>query len=166
MVLRNSSIALLFLMVGLPGFAQSSATTHESPAQARLEARRERAHRYGTPCWKEAGMTPDMVNQRWSIEDQQKVKVAQVCGEPSTTAEQKHDKIEQIHADTDRAIAQLIPTKELTAFNKCQAERDQNRPKPVNQKELGPCGGVIPTSVAADATTAPEHRHTATPANR
>jgi hypothetical protein len=165
-MVRNSSIVLLFLMLGLPGFAQSSADTQESPGQVRLEARRERAHRYGTPCWKEAGMTPDMVNQRWSIEDQQKVKVAQVCAEPSTSAEQKHDKIQQIHADTDRAIGQLIPAKELAAFNKCQAERDQNRPKPANQKELGPCGGVIPTSVAADTTTAPEHRHTATPANR
>ena len=165
MVVRNSSIALLFLMLGLPGFAQSPAASPDSTPQARAAARHARAQRYGTPCWRQAGMTADMVNQRWNIEDQQKVKIAQVCAEPSTSAEQKHDKIEQIHADTDRAIGQLIPAKELAAFNKCQAERDQNSPKPVNQKELGPCGGVIPTSVAADAT-APEHRHTPTPANR
>ena len=166
MVVRNSSIALLFLMVGLPGFAQSPAGPPASTPEARMEARHTRAQRYGAPCWRQAGMTADMVNQRWKIEDQQKVKVAQVCAEPSTSAEQKHDKIEQIQADTDRAIGQLIPTKELAAFNKCQAEREQNSPKPVNQKQLGPCGGVIPTSVAADATTAPDHRHTATPANR
>lgn len=165
MLVRTSSIALLFVMLGLPVFAQSPAATNDSTPEARMAARHARAQRYGTTCWRQAGMTADMVNQRWNIEDQQKVKIAQVCAEPSTSAAQKHDKIEQIHADTDRAIGQLIPAKELAAFNKCQAERDQNSPKPVNQKEVGPCGGVIPTSVAADAT-APEHRHTATPANR
>jgi len=164
MVLRNSLIVLVFLMLGLPGFAQSPAATQDNSPEARAEAHRQRVHRYGAPCWRQAGMTADMVNQRWYIEDQQKVKIAQVCAEPTTSAQQKHDKIEQIHADTVQAIGQLIPAKELAAFNKC--ERDQNSPKPAGQKELGPCGGVIPASVAADATTAPEHRHTATPANQ
>lgn len=166
MVLRNSSIAFLFLMLGLPGFAQSTPATPDNSPEARTDAHRTRVHHYGATCWRQAGMTADMVNQRWYIEDQQKVKIAQVCAEPTTSAQQKHDKIEQIHGDTDRAIAQLIPTQALAAFNKCEAERDQNRPKPTNQKELGPCGGVIPTSTAADETSEPEHRHTATPANR
>lgn len=165
MVLRNSSIALLFLTVGLPVFAQSAEPAQNNSPEARTEIRRTRVH-HGPVCWKLAGMTPDMVNQRWQIEDQQKVKIAQVCAEPSTSAQQKHDKIEQIHADTDRAISQLIPTKELTAFNKCQTERDQATPKPAGQKELGPCGGVIPNSVAEDANEAPEHRHTGTSTNR
>ena len=166
MVLRNSSIACLFLLLGLPGFAQSSAATQAGSPEAGAAARHTRPHHRGSPCWKEAGMTPDMVNQRWHIEDEQKVKIAQVCAEPTTSAQQKHDKIEQIHADTDQTIGQLIPAKELAAFNKCQAERDQNSPKPAGQKELGPCGGVIPTSVAADAGAEPEHRHTAAPANQ
>ncbi len=119
MVLRNSSIALLFLTLGLPVFAQSDATTQDSPAADRPVYHRARVQ---TPCWKQAGMTPDMVNRRWHIEDEQKVKIARVCTEPSTSAQQKHDKIDQIHADTDHAIAQLIPTQELKAFNKCQAE--------------------------------------------
>ena len=110
-------------------------------------------------------MTPDMVNQRWHIEDAQKGKIAQVCSEPSTSAQQKHDKIIQIHADTDRAVAQLIPAKELAAFNKCQAELDQRNPKPAGQKQLGPCGGIIPDAMSADATPASEHRHVATPTN-
>jgi hypothetical protein len=112
-------------------------------------------------------MTADMVNKRWELNDQQKVRIAQVCREPSTSAQQKHDKIEQIHADTDRAMAQLIPVKELKAFNKCQAEVDQRHPKAPGEKALGPCGGVIPAS-AADGTTStePEHRHTNTPNHR
>ena len=164
LVLRNSSIALLFLTLGLPVFAQSDATTQDSPAVDQPVPHRARVQ---TPCWKQAGMTADMVNRRWHIEDEQKVKIAQVCSEPSTSPQQKHDKIDQIHAETDRAMAQLIPTKELIAFNKCQAELDKRHPKAAGQKELGPCGGVIPPSVAADTTTAPgpEHRHTNTPPN-
>jgi hypothetical protein len=64
-------------------------------------------------------------------------------------------------------LAQLIPINELKAFNKCQAEVDQRRPKAPGEKELGPCGGVIPAS-AEDGTTAPatDHRHTNTPNNQ
>src|SRR5260370_42620106 len=88
LVLRNSSIAPLFLMLGLPVFAQSDVTTEGSLTPGRVV----RAQKPGPPCWKQAGMTPDMVNQRWKLEDQQKVKVAQVCAEPSTSPQQRHDK--------------------------------------------------------------------------
>ena len=164
LVQRNSSIALLFLALGLPVFAQSTETAQNSPAADQPVPHRARVQ---VPCWKQAGMTPDMVNRRWELEDQQKVRIAQVCAEPSTSAQQKHDKIEQIHADTDGSLAQLIPVKELKAFNKCQAEVDQRRPKAPGKKELGPCGGVIPAS-AADGTTTPtaDHRHTNTPDNQ
>jgi hypothetical protein len=163
-VLRNSSIALLFLTLGVAGFAQEPEKAQDTPTPG-VVARRVRAGN-GTPCWKQAGMTPDMVNQRWHLEDQQKAKIAQVCTESSSSPQQKHEKIDQIHADTDHAMAQLIPTKELAAFNKCQAELDQRRPKAAGQKELGPCGGMIPASAPADETTAPEHRHSKTPTNQ
>ena len=164
LVQRNSSIALLFLALGVPVFAQSTEPAQNEPAVDQPVPHRARVQ---VTCWKQAGMTPDMVNKRWELEDQQKGRIAQVCTEPSTSAQQKHDKIEQIHADTDRALAQLIPTKELIVFNKCQAEVDRRHPKAPGEKELGPCGGVIPPS-AADGTTstAPEHRHTNTPNNQ
>lgn len=159
-VLRNSFIAALFLTLAVPVFAQSDATTQDSPAENQPVP--HRAH-FQTPCWKQAGMTPDMVNKRWQLESQQKGRIAQVCTDSSTSPQQKHDKIEQIHADTDQAIAQLIPTKELKAFNSCQAELDRRHPKAAGQKELGPCGGVIPPSASADGTTAPEHSHSNSP---
>jgi len=160
MLVRISPIALLFLTLGLPLFAQSTETTQDGPAANQPVPHRARVQPL---CWRQAGMTPDMVNRRWELEDQQKVKISQVCSEPSTSAQQKHDKIDQIHAETDQAIAQLIPADELKSFNKCQAELDQRRPKTAGQKELGPCGGVIPPSASADVTTAPEHSHTNAP---
>ena len=165
--LRNCSIVLLFLGLALPGFAQSAEPAQGSPADAPAQAREARQRRHDPPCWRQAGMTPDMVNQRWHIEDDQHVRIAQVCSESSTSPQQKHDKIEQIHADTDHALAQLIPAKELAAYNKCQAEIDQRRPKPAGQKQLGPCGGFIPPDAESnDGTTAPEHHHAATGTNR
>lgn len=164
-IVRNSSIALLFLAVGLSAFGQSPAPAEGSAGENKVTARRARLYSAGPPCWRQAGMTPDMVNQRWRLEEQQRTQIAQVCSEPSSSPQQKHDKIEQIHADTDRSLANLIPAKELAAFNRCQAALDQRRPKPAGQKELGPCGGVISTE-SADATTAPAHRHASTPNNQ
>ena len=153
LVLRNSSIALLFVTLGLPVLAQSQEMPQSNPTAVSPERHR------GTPCWRQAGITADMVNKRWHIEDQQRVRIAQVCAEATTSAQQKRDKIEQIHSETNLAVRDLIPAQELAAFNKCQAELDQRHPKPAGEKELGPCGGVIPKSASDDAMSAPDHRH-------
>jgi len=100
-------------------------------------------------CWKQAGMTADMVNKRWKLEDDGKVKIAKACTDTSLNPQQKHDRIQQINADTDQAIAKLIPAKELEAYKSCQAAWDKAHPKPAAKKELGPCGGTIPPNAAA-----------------
>lgn len=143
-------LTLLFLFVAFIGFAHSrgvaqastpdsTSTTPSRPAHARPS--------HPTPCWRQAGLTSDLVNRRWKIEDQAKTKIQAACTEETTSAKQKHDKIEQIHQETDQAIAKLIPAKQLAAFNACQAELDKNKPKPA--KELGPCGGAIPKTDSA-----------------
>jgi hypothetical protein len=162
-VRRSGWIAFLFISTAIAGYGQSAVTPPAgTPPASRIAQRQARVRNYGTACWKQAGMTPDMVNQRWKIEDQQKVQIAQACAEGSTSSQQKHDKIEQIHAQTDHAISLLIPSKELAAFNKCQADLESKRPKVAGQKELGPCGGVLPASISADATSA-EHHHATVP---
>src|SRR5437899_1691565 len=80
---RNSTIALLFLALGLPVFAQSTEPAQNEPAVDQPVPHRARVQ---VPCWKQAGMTPDMVNKRWKLEDQQRGRIAQVCTEPSTSA--------------------------------------------------------------------------------
>jgi hypothetical protein len=98
-----------------------------------------------------------MVNQRWKIEDEQKSRIAEVCTESSTSAQQKHDKIQQIHVDTDQAIARLIPTRELQAFNQCQAALEKSKPHPAGQKEIGPCGGIIPPEAMSSDENHSQH---------
>jgi hypothetical protein len=157
--LRIARVGLLVLTFSSLGLAQSTQADTNSgkasqPAAQSAEPGSDanaapdaaggvgrRAH--GTPCWRQAGLTPDMVNQRWKLEDEQKSKIAAVCTEPSTSAQQKHDKIEQIHVETDAAIARLIPVNERKTFDQCQTELEHSKPHPSGQRELGPCGGII-----------------------
>jgi hypothetical protein len=158
--LRVGYVGLLLLMLSSLGLAQSAqpdsnaADTGSQPAAQSQEnpdsdtgsdvaARAPRRRQRLVPCWKQAGMTPEMVNERWKIQDEQKTRIATVCSEPSSTAQQKRAKIDQIRLDTDLAIAHLIPAKELHAFNVCQAELEKSRPRSVAEKEAGPCGGSM-----------------------
>jgi hypothetical protein len=163
-VLQTSALALIFLAFAHPVFGQSTDTSSQSapenapsdeaPPQGEPGAR-VRHRSYEVPCWRQAGLTADMVNKRWKLEDQAKAQIAGACNETSTSAQQKHDKIEAINADRDRAIAKLIPAKELEAFNACEANWQKTHPKPKGEKVLGPCGGTIP----ADAESMPGMDH-------
>jgi hypothetical protein len=106
-------------------------------------------------CWKQAGISPDQVNQRWRIEDRGKARITGVCSEASTSAEQKRAKIDEINVETSQEVANLIPANQLQAFKSCQAEQDKKRPKTPGEKDLGPCGGVISQSAPA----ASDHTH-------
>lgn len=142
---------------GVDGFRQSSsqapaaqpplgapAASSQQPvssAPLRPSSRRQ------TPCWRLAGIAPEMVNQRWHIEDKAKGKISAVCTDPTLSPEKKREKIHEINEQTEQEIAKIIPAKQLEAFKACQAERDQETAKRQGakaQKQLGPCGGVIP----------------------
>jgi hypothetical protein len=97
------------------------------------------------------------MNQRWKIQDNSKGRINEVCTDPALTPEKKRDRIRQINEETDREIAKIIPAKQLQAFKACQAEQEKEkakRPGSAPQKQLGPCGGVIPEQPGAS-----EHAH-------
>ena len=141
--LRYSVVALLPLLFIAPVFAQST-----DPQQPQVEdttpGRRVRRPR-PVNCWRQAGIAAGLINQQWKIRDEGKTRIAAVCSEASSSAQQKHDKIEQINMETEQEIAKLIPAKQMQAYKACQAEEAKNHPKSPQEKELGPCGGVIPS---------------------
>lgn len=166
---RNVSFGVLLLALTLPGFAQSAesgqgaaepqATAPAKPdisQQLPARAKRMRAER-GPQCWRLAGITPDMMNQRWKINDEAQGRVKQVCADPTLSAEKRQERIHDIDDQRDKEIASLIPTKELDKYRSCQAERDAMRPVNPNEKQLGPCGGIIPQSNSHDSHDAHEH---------
>jgi hypothetical protein len=165
---RNLLIVTLFFALSLPLFAQAAGDAQQPAAQGSEQAEPSNttdqpqaapppatssAHpKHQTPCWRVAGIAPEMVNQRWKIEDDAKSKIGGVCNDPSLGPDQKLSKIHEINAQTDEAISRLIPSSQLSAFKQCQAERKNekaSRPSHTPQKELGPCGGVIPSSSSA-----------------
>ena len=152
-----ASPALLLALLAVPALAQSDASSDkaaESPAiPATHRGRRQ------PPCWRQAGIAPNLVNERWKIEDQGKSRIAAVCTETGTSAQQKQNKILMINSETQRAIASIIPAKQLQAFNACQVDYNKTHPKPASEKELGPCGGVIPGSAAEEAAAMDHMNH-------
>jgi hypothetical protein len=116
-------------------------------------------------CWREAGIAPAKVNERWKLEDGAKVKINEVCSEASLTPEKKRQKIGEINEQTQQEIAKIIPAPQLAAFNACEAKREQEKakhPGPIAQKQLGPCGGVIPSEPEAGDHS---HDHSASKAS-
>ncbi len=145
-----------------PAAKTSPQTPAESEQPIPLDARRTRSRRQ-TPCWRVVGIAPEAINQRWQIEDHAKGKISAVCTDPSLTPEKRREMIRQINGQTEQEIAKIIPAKQLEAFKACEAERDQQKPKrqgATAQKELGPCGGVIPAKPGA-----PQHSHEHQPSN-
>jgi hypothetical protein len=150
--LRLGVPALLLLVCIAPSAAQSP----EAPEKSSTSSAPARQGRQPA-CWRRAGIAPNLVNQHWKIEDEGKARIAAVCSESSTTAQQKQAKIQLINADTEQAVASIVPAKQLQAYNACQAEVEKSRPKSPNQKELGPCGGVIPNSTPESDPSPMDH---------
>jgi hypothetical protein len=153
---RDAGLVLLLFV--LPAFSQSATTPEQqqAPAQSAPGENTPSApivHRasHQPPCWRIAKISPDLVNQRWHIEDQGQAEIAAVCKDTKTAAKQKQEKIRAIHRETDEEIVKIIPADQLKAFDACQAGRDKDKPKASSaEKELGPCGGVIPKSGESD----------------
>jgi hypothetical protein len=165
-VLRTSIWLVLSLVPALPLLAQSTESAPAPPAQSSAQAApaegspqtgdeppppslppgAHRAHPRPALCWREAGIAPALVNQRWGIESTAKTKIGAVCTDSTLNPQQKSDQIRQINAQKEQEIAKIIPANQLTAFNACQAKQDQEakRSAKTPKKELGPCGGVIP----------------------
>jgi hypothetical protein len=162
MSLRNLVFAAFMMMFSLPLLAQTGDAQSTPPDSGQSEGAssggRFRA-RHQPPCWREAGISPEMVNQRWHIEDDGKTKISAVCTDPSLSADQRLAKIHEIQQQTDAEIAKLIPEKQLIAFKACQADRDKKKASQATktpEKELGPCGGVIPFN---SSMSGHEHNH-------
>jgi hypothetical protein len=182
-VVRSGLWLVVVLAFAPPSFAQSAQNTPttpleraSSPAEMTLQAPAElaqpqpappraRTPRPGrqAPCWRTAGISPGLVNQRWQIEANAKALVDAACANDSLSPKQKADKLHQIDEQTQREIAKIIPAKQLGEFKTCQAERDREnaRERPAGatpHRELGPCGGVIPATPSAAG-----HSHTQQP---
>lgn len=125
-----------------PAASSGSASSSLDTSAAAVRAR----HRN---CWKKAGITPDEINEEWNIRQTGKAKISGVCSNPKLTAAQRVEMIHSINEETDNEIAGLIPAKKLSVYKSCETEReaaDKAKARGPQPKELGPCGGTIPSN--------------------
>lgn len=147
-VLRHAGLVLLLFV--LPAFSQSAETPAQPQAPAQSapagETSQKRSMRnHEPPCWRVAKISPDLINQRWTIEDQGRKEIAAVCRDTKTTAKQKQEKIQAVHQEKDEEFARIISAGQLKTLKACEAQREKDKPKTASkEKELGPCGGIIP----------------------
>jgi hypothetical protein len=96
------------------------------------------------PCWQQAGISKQVMEQRKDLEQQAKSQIAAVCADTSLTAQQRREKIKAIHQQTMQQVQALITPQQQEALKSCQVARKEAQtengggPNPGAAK--GPCG--------------------------
>src|SRR5438270_9838942 len=125
-VMRSAVFAMVLLFIGTHLLAQSNQNTPAEPtgtssAQATMPTSMDqipgippgshpvvRGPQHDRRCWREAGIAPAKVNERWKVEDGAQVKINAVCSEASLTPEKKSEKVHEIHLPIHEDVAKSI----------------------------------------------------------
>ena len=116
-----------------------------------------------TPCWQQAGISKEVMEQRKTLEQQAKSQVAAVCADTSLTAQQKREKIKAIHQQTQQQVQALITTDQQAALKSCQAARKEaqteNGGGPHPGAGKGPCGDMPAGSGQPSSGASPQPKN-------
>jgi len=115
---------LLTLIVLSLGFAENAAAqvpvrpgSPTAPGTTAKPARQE-------PCWEVAGVSKAAIQQRRAITQQARQEVEAVCANPSLTAQQKRQEIQQIHQRERQEVDAIITPAQQEAIRSCQQARN------------------------------------------
>jgi ABC-type sugar transport system substrate-binding protein len=118
---------LSFLLFGLALATASMAGQQSKPAPSSSAPSNSSTSSSSTqkgghiPCAKQAGISPQVLQQRRAIMEAAKTKIQGVCQDNSLSAQQKKEQIHQIHQEASQQAEALIPAAQLEALKKCQA---------------------------------------------
>jgi len=127
--------AILFALIS--GGAQQPAPRSE-PTAAKGPATQKTE-----PCWEQAGISKNVMEQRRSIQESTRSEIRAVCSEPNLSEEQKRERIRQIRqAARERADAIISPA-ERQQLEACQRARHASGPKAGDHPAgSDPCAGL------------------------
>ena len=110
------------------------------------------------PCWQQAGISKDVMEQRKTLEEQAKTQIAAVCSDASLNTQQKRQKIKSIHQQTQQQLQALITADQQAALKSCQASRREANPGTAAGPHpgAGPCGETPSGSGQPPAGGAPQ----------
>ena len=116
-----------------------------------------------TPCWQQAGISKEAMEQRRNLEQEAKSQIAAVCSDTALTAEQKREKIKAIHQQTQQQVQGLITQQQQEALKSCQASRQGAHPGngggPHPGAGMGPCGEMPSGSGQPSAGTSSQPKN-------
>jgi Spy/CpxP family protein refolding chaperone len=121
----GSAAALLLLLSAWPLMAQvaprPTSPVPGSTTGTTTQGRRGRRE----PCWKQAGVSQQVQQQRRQIEESARSQISAICSNSSLSAQQKHQQIQQIHQQTRQQIEGLMTPQQRSAVEACRAQRGE-----------------------------------------
>jgi len=107
------------------------------------------------PCWKVAGISPEVIARRRGIEQETQARVRQVCADPSLSDQQKRQEIRRLRQAASQESLSLTTPEQRAAVKQCNEERAAQHahphpvahlPRPVipnpRPHPTGPCGNM------------------------
>ena len=98
------------------------------------------------PCWQVAGISKSAMEQRHSIQQNAHSQVEAVCADSSLSAQQRNEKIRQIHEQAKQHMDALVSPQQMQSMKACQSSRVSAHP-PTGGHHVGgaassggPCG--------------------------
>ena len=113
------------------------------------------------PCWKQAGISQQVQQQRRQIEDNTRAEVQSVCNDSSLSQQQKQAKIRQIHQQSKQQIQGLMNQQQWQAVESCRSQRSTSGrsmgkiARGGGGGGQGPCGSLTSTVRRAKAFNDP-----------
>ncbi len=105
------------------------------------------------PCWKVAGISPEVIARRRSIEQETQARVRQICADSSLSDQQKRQEIRRLRQAASQESLSLTTLEQRAAMKQCNEERAAQHahphpvahlPRPVmpnpRPHPTGPCG--------------------------
>jgi hypothetical protein len=143
-------IAPIIVVLGSAGLSGAQTNAQRAQRPTRVQVHQE-------PCWQQAGISKDVIDQRQAVELDTHSQIQAVCADSSLTDPQKKQKIHEIHQESKQKVAGLMTEQQQQELQSCQKERAANHPAPAGTQPGGggPCANMA--SSGSNNTGAPQN---------
>jgi hypothetical protein len=150
----STPLAALALGVAL----SSAATAQAAPVRVPGTVPGHTGAPHQEPCWQVAGISKAAMEQHRSILQSARSQVEAVCADSSLTAQQRSEKIRQIHQQAKQQADAIVTPQQMQSLKSCQSSRGAGHPSMGGGHHAGgggggsgPCG-QLPGSAGAGAS--------------
>ena len=141
-------VVVALAAIGRDAAAQAAPVRVQQPVPVRPGGPVQGAHPRQVPCWEVAGISKGAMDQRRAIQQRTRAEVEAVCAEASLTAQQRQQKIRQIHEQSKHEMDALVTPQQMEELKSCQMSRSHGGGHGGGHPGVGgghgPCGEIPP----------------------